>query len=186
MTGSHPKRRGQAVRAPLRLRGVSKRFGVVQALSEVDLDIRAGEVLALVGENGAGKSTMMRIVEGVVAPDSGTLFVDGLEPPLREPDGGARAPASASSTRNRTSPPTSPSPRTCSSATSSRVGGVFLDRRDLARRTRASSPASASRRCCRPGPAPGSRRRAEAARRDHARASGPASASSPSTSRPPR
>ena len=62
----------------LTLRGVSKRFGVVQALAAVDLDIRAGEVLALVGENGAGKSTMMRIVEGVVSPDSGALAFDGI------------------------------------------------------------------------------------------------------------
>jgi L-arabinose transport system ATP-binding protein len=59
------------------LRGVSKRFGVVQALSDVDLDVYGGDVLALVGENGAGKSTMMRIVEGVVSPDSGTLEFDG-------------------------------------------------------------------------------------------------------------
>jgi D-xylose transport system ATP-binding protein len=52
----------EAAPALLALRGVSKRFGVVQALAGVDLTIRAGEVLALVGENGAGKSTMMRIV----------------------------------------------------------------------------------------------------------------------------
>ena len=66
-------------RAPLlALRGVSKRFGVVQALSDVDLDVHAGEVLALVGENGAGKSTMMRIVEGVVSPDAGSLAFDGV------------------------------------------------------------------------------------------------------------
>src|SRR5579871_4018031 len=79
-----------AVRAPeaaappmAALRGVSKRFGVVQALSGVDLDVFGGEVLALVGENGAGKSTMMRIVEGVVSPDTGTLAFDGALRNLR-------------------------------------------------------------------------------------------------------
>ena len=51
---------------------VSKRFGVVQALDDVSLAFRPGELLALVGENGAGKSTMMRILEGVFQPDSGT------------------------------------------------------------------------------------------------------------------
>src|ERR1700733_1602529 len=68
----------------LTLRGVSKRFGVVQALAGVDLDIRAGEVLALVGENGAGKSTMMRIVEGVARPDAGTLAFEGNVRELRQ------------------------------------------------------------------------------------------------------
>ena len=68
----------------LALRGVSKRYGVVQALAGVDLDIRAGEVLALVGENGAGKSTMMRIIEGVVAPDSGTLAFGGIAREFRQ------------------------------------------------------------------------------------------------------
>ncbi|MBZ9811234.1 sugar ABC transporter ATP-binding protein [Mesorhizobium sp. ESP-6-2] len=59
------------------LEHVSKRFGVVQALDDVSLKFRPGELLALVGENGAGKSTMMRILEGVFKPDSGSVrFAD--------------------------------------------------------------------------------------------------------------
>ncbi len=64
--------------APLcRLAGISKRFGVVQALDDVSLDLEAGIVTALVGENGAGKSTLLRILEGEHAPDQGTIAIDG-------------------------------------------------------------------------------------------------------------
>ena len=49
----------------LALRGVSKRFGAVQALTDVELEIHAGEVVALVGDNGAGKSTLVKTIAGV-------------------------------------------------------------------------------------------------------------------------
>lgn len=58
-------------------RGISKRFGVVQALREVSLDFYSSEILALVGENGAGKSTLLRILEGEYQPDAGSLQIDG-------------------------------------------------------------------------------------------------------------
>jgi D-xylose transport system ATP-binding protein len=61
----------------LKLRGISKRFGAVQALKNVDLDVRAGEVLALVGDNGAGKSTLVKTIAGVYTPDDGTVTFDG-------------------------------------------------------------------------------------------------------------
>ncbi|MHC4388220.1 MAG: ATP-binding cassette domain-containing protein, partial [Planctomycetota bacterium] len=59
----------------LRMRGISKRFGPVQALSDVSLTVRRGTVHALVGENGAGKSTLVKILAGVYQPDSGTIEI---------------------------------------------------------------------------------------------------------------
>ena len=61
----------------LRLRGVSKSFGPVQALTDVDFDVRPGEVVALVGDNGAGKSTLIKAISGVGPADSGEFTWDG-------------------------------------------------------------------------------------------------------------
>ena len=59
------------------LRGVSKSFPGVQALSDVDFDVLEGEVHGLVGKNGAGKSTLVRVLMGLHDPDGGTLEIDG-------------------------------------------------------------------------------------------------------------
>jgi ABC-type sugar transport system ATPase subunit len=61
----------------LRMRGISKHFGPVHALSDVSFAVRRGTVHALVGENGAGKSTLMKILAGVYQPDSGSIELDG-------------------------------------------------------------------------------------------------------------
>jgi ribose transport system ATP-binding protein len=65
----------------LELRGVSRQFGAVRALTDVSFDCRAGEVHALVGENGSGKSTLLGIASGFVDPDRGTVRIAGR--PLR-------------------------------------------------------------------------------------------------------
>ncbi len=69
----------------LGVRGICKRFGAVQALSEVDLDIREGEVLGLIGSNGAGKSTLIKTISGVTTPDAGTIAWKGRAADLRKP-----------------------------------------------------------------------------------------------------
>ncbi|GAA1322600.1 sugar ABC transporter ATP-binding protein [Nonlabens tegetincola] len=69
----------------LRVAGISKGFPGVQALSDVSLEVHAGEVLVLVGENGAGKSTLMKILSGIYARDAGTITFDGAEVDLTSP-----------------------------------------------------------------------------------------------------
>ncbi len=69
----------------LRVRGVEKYFGGVQALVGVDLDVHAGEVVALVGDNAAGKSTLARMLGGVHGPDAGTIWFDGREVHIASP-----------------------------------------------------------------------------------------------------
>jgi ABC-type sugar transport system ATPase subunit len=61
----------------LQARSISKRFGALQALTDVDLDVHAGEVLAILGDNGAGKSTFIKILSGAYEPSAGTLLLDG-------------------------------------------------------------------------------------------------------------
>ncbi len=62
----------------LRMRGIEKRFGGVQALRGVDFDLYAGEIHALLGENGAGKSTLMNVLSGVHPPDKGEMLLGGV------------------------------------------------------------------------------------------------------------
>jgi D-xylose transport system ATP-binding protein len=61
----------------LQLRGISKSFGSVQALTDVDFEVRRGEVMALVGDNGAGKSTLIKCVAGIHAADTGEILFEG-------------------------------------------------------------------------------------------------------------
>jgi simple sugar transport system ATP-binding protein len=69
---------GAAALAPiLAVRGISKRFGGVQALQDVSFDLQAGEVLALAGDNGAGKSTLIKCISGVHQPDEGEIRYKG-------------------------------------------------------------------------------------------------------------
>ncbi len=63
----------------LEVRGVCKAFGGNRVLHDVSLGVDAGEILAIVGDNGAGKSTLLRIMSGDLGPDSGTVFLDGVD-----------------------------------------------------------------------------------------------------------
>jgi D-xylose transport system ATP-binding protein len=82
MSEANTKGRGDLI---LRLSGVSKQFGAVTALSNIDLDIHAGEVVALVGDNGAGKSTLVKVLAGVHQPTSGSIEYLGKQVTLDTP-----------------------------------------------------------------------------------------------------
>lgn len=69
----------------LELIGVSKAFGGVSAVSDVSLATAPGEIHALVGENGAGKSTVMNMISGVLTPDGGEIRLDGMAVSLGSP-----------------------------------------------------------------------------------------------------
>jgi len=69
----------------LELRGISKRFGNLVANDGIDFDVRRGEVHALLGENGAGKTTVMRIAYGLTHPDAGEIRVEGRPQAIRSP-----------------------------------------------------------------------------------------------------
>ena len=75
----------------LSLAHVSKSFGAVRAVIDGSIELRAGEAHALVGENGAGKSTVVKILAGVHQPDSGTLLVNGQRTELHGPAGAIAA-----------------------------------------------------------------------------------------------
>lgn len=68
---------GRPVR--VRMQGITKSFGAIQALKGVDLYVEEGEVLGLVGDNAAGKSTLTKILAGAETPDSGSVYIDGEE-----------------------------------------------------------------------------------------------------------
>lgn len=69
---------GRAGEPLLRVAGLSKTFGGLQALDAIDVAIWPGEVVGLVGDNGAGKSTLVRCIAGVTSPDEGEVSVDGV------------------------------------------------------------------------------------------------------------
>src|SRR5437762_5273190 len=61
----------------LSLHGISKSYGAVIAVQEVDLDLHAGEVLAVCGDNGAGKSSLIKVISGAEEPSSGSITLRG-------------------------------------------------------------------------------------------------------------
>jgi len=69
----------------LELKKVSKYFGKITANKDVDLTVYRGEILAILGENGCGKTTLMNMIAGIYYPDSGSVFVDGKEVVIKSP-----------------------------------------------------------------------------------------------------
>jgi simple sugar transport system ATP-binding protein len=63
----------------LRVEGISKAFGATEALHDVSFEVANGEVVALLGDNGAGKSTMIKVITGVFPPDRGRILFEGTE-----------------------------------------------------------------------------------------------------------
>ncbi len=74
----------------LELRGISKSFGSVQALTDVEFEVRPGEVMALVGDNGAGKSTLIKCVAGIHTADGGEIVFDGKPVHIHGPKDAAK------------------------------------------------------------------------------------------------
>ncbi len=74
----------------VKLEGVTKRFGEVQAVAGVDLEIARGELFALLGGSGCGKTTLLRLLAGFEVPDAGRVVIDGQDmagvPPYKRPD----------------------------------------------------------------------------------------------------
>lgn len=69
----------------LRLKNINKSFGPIDVLHDINLDVKAGEVLCLLGDNGAGKSTVIRLLSGVHKPSSGAIEMDGAPVTFNNP-----------------------------------------------------------------------------------------------------
>ena len=78
-------------KAILKADKITNSFPGVKALSDVSLEVHAGEVVALLGENGAGKSTLIKVLTGAHQPDSGDIYIDGKKVRFSSPDAAKRA-----------------------------------------------------------------------------------------------
>src|SRR3954468_9131009 len=73
------RRAAATIAARLTLENITRRFGTVTALAGIDLDVAPGEIVALLGHSGCGKTTLLRIAAGVDVPTSGRVLLDGRE-----------------------------------------------------------------------------------------------------------
>jgi len=86
-----PSGRGSDAPLVMQAKGIVKRFGQVVALDGVDFELRAGEILAVIGDNGAGKSSLIKVLSGANTPDEGEVLLDGLPVHFRSPIDARRA-----------------------------------------------------------------------------------------------
>ncbi len=75
----------------MQAKGLVKRYGQVTALDGADFELRAGEILAVIGDNGAGKSSLIKALSGAVVPDEGEIFLDGQRIHFKSPIDARRA-----------------------------------------------------------------------------------------------
>jgi ABC-type sugar transport system ATPase subunit len=75
----------ETIPSRIKVEGAGKHYGGVVALSDVNIELRAGEIAALVGDNGAGKSTLVKMLSGAHRPDEGRILVDGKEVSFHSP-----------------------------------------------------------------------------------------------------
>jgi fructose transport system ATP-binding protein len=75
----------------LQAKGLTKRYGHVTALDGCDFELRAGEILAVIGDNGAGKSSLIKVLSGATVPDAGELRLDGQPVHFKTPIDARRA-----------------------------------------------------------------------------------------------
>jgi fructose transport system ATP-binding protein len=80
-----PSRSGGTPVPVLQAKGITKRYGRVTAIENSDLELYPGEILAVIGDNGAGKSSLIKALSGAVVPDSGEIFLDGQQVHFRSP-----------------------------------------------------------------------------------------------------
>src|SRR6516164_2346271 len=74
----------------VRIRGLKKSFGAVTVLDGVDLDVRRGDVVAIIGPSGSGKTTLLRCVNALETYEGGSVQIDGVEVDFRDGDGRRR------------------------------------------------------------------------------------------------
>ena len=75
----------------MQTKGIVKRFGQVTALDGTDFELRAGEIMAIIGDNGAGKSSLIKTLSGASVPDEGEIFLDGKSVHFKSPIDARRA-----------------------------------------------------------------------------------------------
>jgi rhamnose transport system ATP-binding protein len=121
----------------IQIRQISKAYGGVQALSEVSLDLAAGEVHALCGENGAGKSTLIKVLSGSVSPDSGTVMLNDAPLKLGDVRASEQAGIAVIHQESVAFPHLSAFDNIFVGREPRKLGGLLLDRARMRRETRA-------------------------------------------------